>query len=72
MPDFTIVRSLKRSAEAAERQAEQYRRAGRHDDADAAAEDARRWRQLAVRAPEVFAEADRVAACASHAAGEGS
>jgi hypothetical protein len=58
MADFTIVRSLKRSAEAAEHQAEQYRRVGRHDDADDAAKDGRRWRMLADRAPALFAEQD--------------
>ena len=70
MSDSTVIQSMRRSAEAAERQAAQFRRVGRHDDADSAAKDARRWRQLASRGPEVFAEADRVAACAAHAAGE--
>ena len=70
MADFTIVRSLKRSADAAEHQAEQYRRAGRNDDADDAARDGRRWRLLASRAPELFAEADHEVACAAYSAGE--
>lgn len=72
MPDFTIVRSLRRSAEGAEHQAEQYRRVGRDDDADAAAKDGRRWRLLAARAPELFAEADQLVALAANGAGEGS
>jgi hypothetical protein len=62
MSDSSIIQSMRRSAAAAERQAAQYRRAGRDDDADAAAKDAKRWLQAASVSPRIWAEADRVVA----------
>lgn len=58
MSDSSIVQDMRRRADAADAKAAGYRRAGRHDEADAAAQDAKRWRQLAAGAPAVFAEAD--------------
>lgn len=72
MSDSSIVQDMRRRADAADAKAAGYRRAGRHDEADAAAQDAKRWRQSASKAPAVWAEADKAMALAGWMAGEGS
>jgi hypothetical protein len=70
MSDSSIVQDMRRRADAADAKAAQYRRAGRDNEADAAARDAMRWRQVAAGSPRIWAEADQLVALAAHSNGE--